>query len=661
MNCHQDKNMSVSDPKSEQIHTMQCHPYILIVALSILMLDLLFIPQAWAGESRRDIVMMVDNSGSMKKNDPEFLAHRALETFVSSSEDYTRVALISFDKNVNLSVPFTPLTDTSRSLLFYAINEIDYSGPLTNSPQALERAIYEFALNGRDDAEKSIVFITDGIVDTGSKARDKLQEARMQNELSTLASKLNIRIFGIAFADAANYPLIEELVSKTKGEYFRVLTAEELPGVFARVEAISRPAATALPEETPPAKSALEMPPDIETANETQDPDDTAGPAWTVEKKPVDEQSDAEHVLNRDEKPAQSQPLSISGMLLNTVRRLYSGNELVIYCIALLALIALSALLLSRKSTPSGTTSHPVSNSSFEDDQLRALLIDTDNHTSIRNHPLTTKITRIGRAKTRTYNDDIHHLWLDKPSIGREHAFIEYKDGGYWLTDNDSANGTFVNSKRVKGRTRLKDGHRISFHDAQFLFSIPDLSKFEETVSVPAFNPRERSEHDQDTRLTGTLDTRRSLRTASLAGRNVNRSQTDIGSYKRSQDNTRLESAKYEERNSKSVSGTDLQNHYVSNEEKGTSIRSSSVRQAEQASKTVSAVKPSSPKKSDTEELEAVKLAHDENTQAHEQNSRQSDTAEIQVAPAPESKKKTAVSTKSDQKDALELDIVKNA
>ena len=651
--------MHFSDPKSEQIQTMQLHSYLLIVALSILMLDLSFIPQAWAGESKRDIVMMVDNSGSMKKNDPEFLAHRALKTFVSSSEDDTRLALISFDKNVNLSVPFTPLTDTSRSLLFDAINEIDYSGPLTNSPQALERAIYEFTLHGRDDAEKSIVFITDGIVDTGSKARDKLLEARMQNELSTLASKLNIRIFGIAFAEAANYSLIEELVSKTKGEYFRVLTAEELPGVFARIEAISRPAATTLPGEPPPAKSALEMQPDIKTVNETQDLHDTAGSAWTVEKKPVGEQSDAEHVLNRDERPARPQPLSIPGMLLNKAQRLYSGNELVIYCIALLALIAVSALLLSRKSTPSGTKSHTVSNSSFGDDQLRALLVDTDNHTSIRNHPLTKKITRIGRAKTETYNDDIHHLWIDKPTIGREHAFIEYKEEGYWLTDNDSTNGTFVNGKRVKGRTRLKDGNRISFHDVQFLFSVPDLSKFEKTVSVPAFNPRESSEYDQDTPLTGTLDSRHSLRTGSLAGRNVNRSRTDIGSYKRSQDNTRFRSAKYEERYSKPFSSTDLQNHYATNDEKDTSIRSSSIRQAEHASKTVSAAKSSSPKERDTEKLELAKLPLDENLQAHEQNSKQLDTAEIQVSPAPESKQKTAIRAESERANTLELDIVK--
>ena len=169
---------------------MRLHFIIVTAAMSILVLNLLLVPQAWGGESKRDIVMMVDNSGSMKKNDPEFLAHRALKTFISTNDDDTRLALITFDKDVKLTVPFTPLTDTSRPILFDTINEIDYSGPLTNSPAALERAIFEFALHGREDADKLIIFITDGIVDTGNKARDKQQEDWMQ--ANTIRSDRNV-------------------------------------------------------------------------------------------------------------------------------------------------------------------------------------------------------------------------------------------------------------------------------------------------------------------------------------------------------------------------------------------------------------------------------------------------------------------------------------
>ena len=649
--------MRVTYQKSEQIHTMQYHPNITIGALSILMLGLLFIPQAWGGESKRDIVIIVDNSGSMKKNDPEFLAHRALKNFVSTSGGDTRLALISFDKNVNLSVPFTPLTDTSRSIFFNAVDKIDYSGPLTNSPEALEGAIYEFTLHGRAGAEESIVFITDGIVDTGNKARDRLQESRMQHELSTLASKLNIRIFGIAFAEAANYPLIEAIVSKTNGEYFKVLTAEELPGVLARIEAISRPApatnlrsnvldpslsldgqfaditSPAVSRDSLPRKAALGTDSEIETASEIQELDDSAGSSGTLENQPVGKPNNTEGALNSAERLSSAglQPLNIPDRLLNKARRFYSGNELIINCAALIASLAIGTLLFLRKRRPNETTSHIVYDKSFREGRLAAVLIDVDNYTSVRNHPLTSRITRIGRAKTGATNEDIQHLWIDKSTIGREHAYVEYKDGGYWLIDNDSTNGTFVDGKCVKDRVRLKDGSRISFHDVQFIFSIPELGRFEKTVSVPVLYPRESTEYGQDTVLIEKLEPQHSLKKSLLPTTSDNRTLTDIRTYRRSQENTGIRLDKCAEHASTPISDTNQQDRNPSNDHEGAASGSVNIRQAKYASKTVTALQFSSPMGRNPEKFQTAKQPPDGNTVELDQFPRHSNTEEIEV------------------------------
>lgn len=68
-------------------------------------------------------------------------------------------------------------------------------------------------------------------------------------------------------------------------------------------------------------------------------------------------------------------------------------------------------------------------------------------------------VFRVGR-------DDPADLPLRDSAVSREHALLEF-DGNRWvLTDLDSANGTFVDGKRVQ-RRRLKGGERIRFGSQQ--------------------------------------------------------------------------------------------------------------------------------------------------------------------------------------------------
>ena len=54
---------------------------------------------------------------------------------------------------------------------------------------------------------------------------------------------------------------------------------------------------------------------------------------------------------------------------------------------------------------------------------------------------------------------------IDYPSLGlsQNHCVIEYADGAYTLTDRNSANGTFVNGRRLLPgvKTPIRDGDQI--------------------------------------------------------------------------------------------------------------------------------------------------------------------------------------------------------
>jgi S-DNA-T family DNA segregation ATPase FtsK/SpoIIIE len=57
--------------------------------------------------------------------------------------------------------------------------------------------------------------------------------------------------------------------------------------------------------------------------------------------------------------------------------------------------------------------------------------------------------------------DDECDLVLDDDKVSRRHAALTLTDGGATLEDLDSANGTFVNGRRIHEPTELRPGDLI--------------------------------------------------------------------------------------------------------------------------------------------------------------------------------------------------------
>ena len=72
------------------------------------------------------------------------------------------------------------------------------------------------------------------------------------------------------------------------------------------------------------------------------------------------------------------------------------------------------------------------------------------------------KIT-LGRSTT---NDIV----ITDPYASNVHAFIYPSDRGYLLRDNNSKNGTFLNSKRIRGEIELKKGDEILIGSTRIMF-----------------------------------------------------------------------------------------------------------------------------------------------------------------------------------------------
>ncbi len=78
-------------------------------------------------------------------------------------------------------------------------------------------------------------------------------------------------------------------------------------------------------------------------------------------------------------------------------------------------------------------------------------------------YDLTQSLTILGRG------EQLADLDIGDDSASRRHACIEFKEGGFWLVDMGSMNGTILNGKMVS-KERLADGDEIQIGTAVIRF-----------------------------------------------------------------------------------------------------------------------------------------------------------------------------------------------
>jgi pSer/pThr/pTyr-binding forkhead associated (FHA) protein/Mg-chelatase subunit ChlD len=207
-----------------------------------------------------DVILALDNSGSMKQNDPDRLLKQAVVSFASRLRDDSQLGVVMFDERVELLLGLTSLSDPSfKERLSTALKHVNYSGKWTDIPGGIERAIYTLNHDGRAGSRRAVVFFTDGIIETGNQAKD-LERARwLRENLAVEARDRGIRIFGVAFTETADYELIESVAQVSGGEHYRVLKPSDIDDAFARVSQrllepppveAQKPSATAPPQES---------------------------------------------------------------------------------------------------------------------------------------------------------------------------------------------------------------------------------------------------------------------------------------------------------------------------------------------------------------------------------------------------------------------------
>lgn len=387
----------------------------------------------------KDVILVLDNSGSMKKNDPEFLVSQAVKEFISQQDENTRVGIVIFDQGVRLPVALTTSSLANRETILNSIEEINYKGLFTDSPAGIERAIYELKNNGRDNAQKSIIFMTDGIVDTGVPERDLEKSKWLREDLAPDAADNEIKIFGIAFTEGADFQLIQSIAQKTDGEYYRALHAADLKSVFEQIDKIIN-----TPPEPEPVSELVQIAPVLEA------------PEPVIQQAP----------------PPPPVIIEVPAQSMGQEERIRSIIMIAAAIVLTITLLGILIILLRRNRDLKADASESVQEGYINDLQGK-----TDKQT----HKLGSKPVMFGRVAGKD-TEHLDYIVVNETTIGRRHALIEYKDYSFWIIDQGSINGTFVNGEAVTSEVRLKHGDRIRLHKCEFEFIMPEMEDSGMTV-----------------------------------------------------------------------------------------------------------------------------------------------------------------------------------
>lgn len=173
---------------------------------------------------QRDIVLVLDRSGSMLELNKHRDLRNAVRIFLDIMEDSPveeRIGLASYSTNASQDVQMT----SDLEILGAAVDRMRFDG-LTNISGGIDDG-RSIITRGRNEqfVEKTMIVLTDGLQNRGRQARLAARDAANQG----------ITIHSITFGRDADRRAMEEVAQIGRGRYFHAATGDELENVFREI------------------------------------------------------------------------------------------------------------------------------------------------------------------------------------------------------------------------------------------------------------------------------------------------------------------------------------------------------------------------------------------------------------------------------------------
>ncbi|MFN2310066.1 MAG: VWA domain-containing protein [Gammaproteobacteria bacterium] len=206
-----------------------------LVGVGILLLGGAWLPAAAAEKSAIDAVLVIDSSGSMKWTDPRRLRVPAAKIFLSLLGESDRVGIISFSDNGYPVLGLTPAGKSQQARLFAAVEKVSEKGAYTNLHAALAKGLDMLAREGDPQRRRMLLLMTDGKMDTGDWAQDRDLAEKIRSELIEHAVQAGVEVYTIAFTEASDMGLMQEIAERTAALSRLASNDRDLHEVFSQI------------------------------------------------------------------------------------------------------------------------------------------------------------------------------------------------------------------------------------------------------------------------------------------------------------------------------------------------------------------------------------------------------------------------------------------
>tara|TARA_R110001592_G_scaffold171325_1_gene409605 strand:- start:5959 stop:8583 length:2625 start_codon:yes stop_codon:yes gene_type:complete len=196
---------------------------------------------------KADIRLLIDISGSMKKNDPANLRIPSVALLTELIPDGDKAGVWTFGQWVNNLVKRKVVDDDWRLDAKEQSKKINSVALYTNIGAALEKASDDFYKPGTDFSNTHFILLTDGMIDIDrdSSKNDVERERVLTKVLSTFKER-GAKIHAISLSKNADQSLMDKLAIQTGGQSAIAESSEDLTKVF--VQALNQ----AVPSEEVP-------------------------------------------------------------------------------------------------------------------------------------------------------------------------------------------------------------------------------------------------------------------------------------------------------------------------------------------------------------------------------------------------------------------------
>jgi uncharacterized protein (TIGR03503 family) len=186
-----------------------------------------------AGGTPPDVRVLIDVSGSMRRNDPSNLRIPALTLLTELLPTGTTAGVWTFDEQPTALLGPGTVDTAWKGHARSAARRIDSRGLFTDIESALAAATADWTAGNKGAAMRRVILLTDGMVDVGKDpAANAASRARLIDAGLARLQALGAHVDTIALSSNADRQLLQTLATRTDGWFEQAADAAALQRVF---------------------------------------------------------------------------------------------------------------------------------------------------------------------------------------------------------------------------------------------------------------------------------------------------------------------------------------------------------------------------------------------------------------------------------------------